>query len=218
MIHDFAESDHEFISNEDPWGFLSFMELTKLHDPKKGFIVSDACLVGAEVFVSKSAHEKPINQSVKLNASLTFGCQTNHIEVKELVCDVLTKQADAELVSAALGRVLYFLKTRKVKDMNEQACKELQVLWDELDKFKFDHTWLEPQVQSALGMKNYVEKTVQVEKLKEKKVVLKLEMEKINAKLAAAELSLDVERDLSKAQGIKERDLESELVSGSWRP
>jgi len=54
--------------------------------------------------------------------------------------------------------------------------------------------------------------------IKEKKVVLKLEMEKINAKLAAAELSLEVERDFLKEQGIKERNLESELGSGSWRP
>jgi hypothetical protein len=63
-------------------------------------------------------------------------------------------------VSAALGRVIYFLKTRKVKDMNDQACKELQILWDELEKFQFDLTWLEPQVQAALGMKNYVEKAL----------------------------------------------------------
>jgi len=46
--------------------------------------------------------------------------------VSALVRSEPSKQADAELVSAALGRVLYFLKTRKVKDMNEQACKELQ--------------------------------------------------------------------------------------------
>jgi len=49
--------------------------------------------------------------------------------VSKVVCTEPTKQADdAELVSAALRRVLYFLKTSKVKDMNEQACKELQDL------------------------------------------------------------------------------------------
>ena len=214
------ESYHELNSNDNDWGFESFMELTKLHDPEEGFIVNDACLVGAEVFVYKSTNEKQVNQL------LADECNAGHMEVEvplaavpKVVCDEPTKQADdAELVSAALGRVLYFLKTRKVKDMNEQACMELQVLWDELNQFKFDLTWLEPQVRSALGMKNYVEKTLQVEKLKEKKVVLKLEMEKINAKLAAAELSLEVERDFLKEQGIKERNLESELGSGSWRP
>jgi hypothetical protein len=69
-------------------------------------------------------------------------------------------------VFAAVGRVLYFLKTRKVKDMNEKGCKDLQVLWDELQTFKFDLTWLEPHVQSALGMKSYAERAMQVEKVK----------------------------------------------------
>jgi hypothetical protein len=121
-----------------------------------------------------------------------------------------SKDSDAELVSAALGRVLYFLKTRKVKDMNEQACKDLQVLWDELKKFKFDLTWLEPHVQSALGLKSYVEKSLHVEKLKDDMVLLK-------EKLAAAEVNLDGEIDLLKAKGFKEIGLDSELGCGSWR-
>ncbi|CAJ2632158.1 unnamed protein product [Trifolium pratense] len=115
-----------------------------------------------------------------------------------------TKDADAELVCSALGRVIYFLKTRKVKDMNEQACKELQVLWNELEKFKFDLSWLEPHVQSALGMKSFVEKAIQVEKLK--------------TELVAAEVNLDTERNLMKEKGLKEVDLDSELGCGSWRP
>jgi hypothetical protein len=117
-------------------------------------------------------------------------------------------------VFATVGRVLYFLKTRKVKDMNEQVCKDLQVLWDELQTFKFDLTWLEPHVQSALGMKSYAERAMQVEKLKESLVVLKLETEMLEAKLISAELNLDVESDLLKAKGIKEIDSDSEF--GMW--
>ncbi|PNX65497.1 ubiquitin carboxyl-terminal hydrolase family protein, partial [Trifolium pratense] len=117
--------------NEDDWGFTSFMTLTGLHDPKEGFIVKNAIIVGAEVFVFKSRNEKQVNQAVNLNASVAFGCQTGYKEgevprPKPESTNVETrspvsKQADAELVSAALGRVIYFLKTRKVKDMNEQA-------------------------------------------------------------------------------------------------
>ncbi|MCH85047.1 ubiquitin carboxyl-terminal hydrolase family protein, partial [Trifolium medium] len=123
-----------------------------------------------------------------------------------------------DLAFAALGRVLYFLKTRKVKDMNEQACKDLQVLWDELQKFKYDLTWLEPHVQYALGMKSYVEKALQLEKLKENMVALELETERLKVKCAAGEVNLHRERDLLKAKGFEERDLESELGYGSWRP
>jgi hypothetical protein len=42
-----------------------------------------------------------------------------------------------DLAFAALGRVLYFLKTKKLNEMNEQACKDLHVLWEELEKFRF---------------------------------------------------------------------------------
>lgn len=123
-----------------------------------------------------------------------------------------------DLAFAALGRVFYFLKTKKVKDMNDQACKDLQVLWDELKKFRFDVTWLEPHVQSALGMKSYVEKALEVEKLKENVVALVLETERLKAKLLAAEVNLDIERRLLKAKGFKEIDLNSELGCGSWKP
>jgi hypothetical protein len=102
--------------------------------------------------------------------------------------------------------------------MNDQACKDLQILWDDLKKFKFDLTWLEPYVQSALGIKSYVERAMQVEQLKENVVVLKLETEKLEVKLVAAEVNLDVERDLLKAKGFKEIELDSELGCGSWKP
>ncbi|PNX68093.1 ubiquitin carboxyl-terminal hydrolase family protein, partial [Trifolium pratense] len=187
------ECEHDYIAKEVSCGFRYFMSLTDLRNPQKGFIVKDACIVGAEVFVSNSNRKKQENQEVKLTASP--------------VSNEPTKKVDAELGYTALGRVIILLQTSKVKDMNEQACKELQVLWDELKKFKFDLTWIEPQVQCALGMKRYVEKALQVEKLKEDMVVLK-------EKLSAAELNLDIERDLLKAEGIKERDLDSEF--GSW--
>jgi hypothetical protein len=43
-------------------------------------------------------------------------------------------------------------------------------------------------------------------------------MERLKVKSFAAEVNLDVERDLLKAKGYKERDLDSELGCGSWRP
>ncbi|MED6185463.1 hypothetical protein PIB30_057296 [Stylosanthes scabra] len=38
----------------------------------------------------------------------------------------------------ALGRVLHFVKTNSVEDMNDDACKELQILWEELKVFGLD--------------------------------------------------------------------------------
>ncbi|CAI8615000.1 unnamed protein product [Vicia faba] len=101
------------------------------------------------------------------------------------------KHKFADLEFSALGRVLCFLKTRK----------------------------LEPHVGSALGSKSYREKAVEVEKLKENVVALELETERLKAKLVAAKVNFDIERDLLNAKGFEERDLDSELLGcESWRP
>ncbi|XP_057745670.1 uncharacterized protein LOC130963586 [Arachis stenosperma] len=100
----------------------------------------------------------------------------------------------------ALGRVLHFLKTKKVKDMNDEGCKELQVLWEEVKAFGFDDlAWLEPHVKCALGMRNYKERAMHVKKMKEN--------------VAALEVDLKVAREeLVKAQqGFEERDLNDVL-------
>ncbi|KAK2364561.1 ubiquitin-specific protease [Trifolium repens] len=199
------ETKHEFNANNDiNWGYVSFVKLTDLHDAERGFIVKDTCIVGAEVFVSKSCCEKQVNQVD--NSTLS------PVSIEP------TKKVDAELGYAALGKVIHFFKTRKVKDMNEQVCKELQDLWDELEKFQFDVTWLEPHVQSALGMKRYVEKVLEAEKLKQNMIVLELEMERLKEKLVAAELNIDVERDLLNAKGFKEIGFDSDLGCVIWRP
>ncbi|XP_045794307.1 MATH domain and coiled-coil domain-containing protein At3g58220-like [Trifolium pratense] len=207
--------DHEFNAKVNDKGSKSFMTLTELHNPNNGFLVKDTCIIGVEVFVRKSTHEKRVNQTVNLTTSLESH-QTGHMEVE--THSPFRDADDAELVFTLLGRVLHFLNIRKVKDMNEQACKELQDLWDELVEFRYDLTWLEPRVQSALGMKSYVERAMEVEKLKENVVVLKLETERLEAKLVAAEVNLEVERELLKEKGFKEMDLDSKLGCGSWRP
>jgi hypothetical protein len=180
------------------------MELDEINDHNNGFIVEDACIVEAEIFVYKSSREKRLNQADNLTVS--------PVSIEP------AKEFDVELGYAALGRVIHFFKTRKVKDMNEQVCKELQVLWDELKKFQFDVTWLEPHVQSALGMKRYVEKVLEAEKLKQNMIVLELEMERLKEKLVAAELNIDVERDLLNAKGFKEIGFDSDLGCVIWRP
>ncbi|GAU17569.1 hypothetical protein TSUD_341130 [Trifolium subterraneum] len=72
--------DYEFNASDPCWGFGDLMKLDELNDPNKGFIVEDACIVGAEVYVCKSTNEKRVNQAANFNASLTFGSQTSHME------------------------------------------------------------------------------------------------------------------------------------------
>jgi hypothetical protein len=92
----------------------------------------------------------------------------------------------------SLGQVLHILKTSKVKDMNEETNKNLKGLWEELVMASgFDLAWLEPYVESALGMKNHVEKTLQVNKLKESMVALDTKMKKLRGELVDAEVEFE---------------------------
>ncbi|MBA0725573.1 hypothetical protein Golax_022151, partial [Gossypium laxum] len=45
-----ADTQHCFNEREVDWGLKSFLRLTELYDPKKGYIVNGTCLV--EVYVS----------------------------------------------------------------------------------------------------------------------------------------------------------------------
>lgn len=113
----------------------------------------------------------------------------------------------------SLGQVLYFLKTSKVKDMNEDACNYLLGLWEELKSSGFDLAWLEPYVQSALGLKAHLERNVAVKKLQDDVVAMEIKMQKLRGELAAAEAEFGVaRRDLVEARkGFMEIDLNAEL-------
>ncbi|KAJ7971378.1 Ubiquitin carboxyl-terminal hydrolase family protein [Quillaja saponaria] len=119
-----------------------------------------------------------------------------------------------EWAFTALGRVLYFLKTTKRKDMKEvELCENLQVLWEELETFKFDLTWLEPHVRSAVDTEAYLERAGQVRELRDNVNSFEVEVKRLKAKMAAVVVDLEIaRRDLAKAgEGFEERDLEIEL-------
>ncbi|XP_061995504.1 uncharacterized protein LOC133713480 isoform X2 [Rosa rugosa] len=102
-----------------------------------------------------------------------------------------------ECAFTTLGRLLHFLKTTKVKDLNQDGYDRLQLLWEELECFKFDLTWLQPHVQSVFGMKNMAGR---VARMREDVNILDNEVKKRRAMLAAAEVDLErAKEDLVKA-------------------
>ncbi|KAI9090667.1 hypothetical protein K1719_028520 [Acacia pycnantha] len=116
----------------------------------------------------------------------------------------------------ALGQVLYFLETTKAENMDESASNYLQGLWEEVQLFGFDLTWLEPHVQYALGMKDYLERAEKVRKLKEEVVALENEMKKLRASLAVTEVDLNIERRhlREEEKGFEEKDVDAVLGCG----
>ncbi|BAT96494.1 hypothetical protein LR48_Vigan02g020400 [Vigna angularis] len=114
----------------------------------------------------------------------------------------------------SLGQVLHFLKTKRVKDMSEEDIKHLRDLWKELVKSSgFDLEWLEPYVESALGLKAYMEKAKRLKKVKDTVVGLEIKMKRLRGELAAAERLFEVSRrELSEVRrGFNEMDMNSTI-------
>jgi hypothetical protein len=227
-------SAYKFNERENFLAFESFMTLAELRDPNKGFLEKNAFFVGVEVYVFKSRNEKRVNQAANLTASLKPKLEKGEVPiVGELMdfkglgliekafvpllnqvcslhpllikCQQKRSRQFREWAFTALGRVLYFLKTRKARDMNDLACKDLQILWEEVEPFSFDLRWLEPHVKSALGLKGYLERLNEAEKLKDNVVALELEMLRLKANLDSAKYLLE-------AQDFQEINLDAELL------
>lgn len=52
LLYDVADTQHEFNARESDWGFTSFLPLTDLYDPSKGYLVNDTVVVEAEVVLT----------------------------------------------------------------------------------------------------------------------------------------------------------------------
>ncbi|MCL7042359.1 hypothetical protein MKW94_011097, partial [Papaver nudicaule] len=51
-------TEHKFTEEESDMGFSKFLELKKLKDPCKGYIVNDTCIVEVEFFLNSSKFSK----------------------------------------------------------------------------------------------------------------------------------------------------------------
>ncbi|KAL1353504.1 hypothetical protein AAHE18_06G243500 [Arachis hypogaea] len=114
----------------------------------------------------------------------------------------------------SLGQVLHFLKTSKVKDMDEDGCNYLKGLWEELVRSSgFNLTWLEPYVQSALGMKSHLERAAGMDDLRDNVVAIEIKMKNLRGELAAAEAEfVEARKALAEARkGYKEIDMNDVL-------
>ncbi|KAM1027150.1 hypothetical protein EV2_041084 [Malus domestica] len=132
-------------------------------------------------------------------------------------CQKKRSRTYIEWAFTALGRVLHFLKTTKVRDMTPDTSEHVQLLWEELETFKFDLGWLEPYVQAALDVKKLVERAGIVKKQREDVDALEIEVKRLRARLAVAEVDLEVaKRVLAKVEeGFGDTDMNRELGYGT---
>ncbi|XP_052113939.1 MATH domain and coiled-coil domain-containing protein At3g58360-like [Arachis duranensis] len=202
------------------------MDIKKFSDPKNWFLVNDTCIIVAEVSLNTNASCGRELTDFKGVAKI----EKDYVELLEKAClkhpslieSLLKRNRSQRFIErgfTALGRVLHFLKTKKVKDMlnDDDACKELQDLWDEVEIVRFDDlTWLEPHVKSALRMKVYMVKEAMVTKLKGYVVDLEDRVESLKANVAAAKDDLEgAKLEFAIAEkGFVKKDLNDELGHG----
>ncbi|PRQ55944.1 putative ubiquitinyl hydrolase 1 [Rosa chinensis] len=203
------DTEHEFNANENDWGFTRFTPLSEIHERD---LVNDICIVEANVSVRKGDIKIIDNETGELmdfkglgRIELAFHPLLEEVCLLHpslIECQQRRSRTFVECAFTTLGRLLHFLKTTKVKDLNQDGYERLQILWDELESFKFDLTWLQPHVQSVFGMKNM---TGRVDRMREDVNVLESEIRRRRAMLAAAEVDLErAKEDLVKAeQGFK---------------
>ncbi|PQQ12490.1 MATH domain and coiled-coil domain-containing protein [Prunus yedoensis var. nudiflora] len=213
------DTEHEFVANDNDWGFPSFILLSELCDHDKGYLVNDFCVVEVKVSVRNGIKILEDQETGELIDFRGLGrVEKTFVPFLEEVCSSYPSLLEChkkrsrtfiQCAFTALGRLLRFLKTTKAKDMTRDACKRLQLLWEELETFKFDLVWLEPHVQSVLVMKK---RAGRVDRLREDVEILENEIKRRRDVLAAAEVDLEAaKRDLAKAEEFKKIDMDTEL-------
>ncbi|XP_077232519.1 MATH domain and coiled-coil domain-containing protein At3g58200-like isoform X2 [Tasmannia lanceolata] len=62
--------ENKFTAEKSSWGFPSFMSLTELHDPAKGYIVNDTCVVEVEFTVPDVVPKKQVESFMLIKADV----------------------------------------------------------------------------------------------------------------------------------------------------
>ncbi|KAI9082174.1 hypothetical protein K1719_035914 [Acacia pycnantha] len=226
--------------------YNKFMPLSELEDANGGYVLKDMCIIEVELlsvaFEGIEPTSRPTYPSLSKQPSDAHSKDDDVVDFKDMgkiekalipmledVCSRHPSLVDSnkkrsrrfiEWAFTGLGRVLHFLETKKWKDMNKEACEQLQVLWEELEMSRLDLSWLEPRIKSALNMKGCLEKEMKVKRLKQDLAVLEMERNKIKEHLTSKELRIEMTtKDLIKEQeGFEELDLDLDAKIGYGKP
>ncbi|KAI9125088.1 hypothetical protein K1719_003704 [Acacia pycnantha] len=213
-----ADIPYKFCANKTNWRYSPFMPLDEL---QWSYIQNDTCMIEVEFFSVTFEGFEPTSHP-KDDFKDLGKIEKSFIPLLEEVCSWHPSLLDCtknkshrftKWALTALGQVLQFLKNKKWKDMNEEACQQLQYLWEELEMIRLDLSWLEPLVKSALNMKGYDEKIEKVKELKQNLVVADTKMNTIKEKLAHTELNIEkIRKELVNVEeDFEEKDLEAKI-------
>ncbi|XP_047156265.1 uncharacterized protein LOC124827282 [Vigna umbellata] len=179
-------SEHEFSAYVPYSKFIFFDDF---NEPSSGFIVNDTCMIEVGIFVMKNVYENEQYWTVR---KIDKNPDTKSPLFQEMF-----------MRSFPNIDLNYVPLLEKVKDMDDdEACNHLKKLWDEVEIFGFDLSWLKSDVKSALNLKNYTKKTADVRKAKAAVIERETELERAKRELVKAE------------EGFEERNLDDILGYG----
>ncbi|XP_058727973.1 uncharacterized protein LOC131599719 [Vicia villosa] len=183
------DSKHQ--NHNDPFDYMNYEKLpNEMED---------------SMFHSIQPSAPPIPDSATIGifkANMLSNLDIDYVPLLEKVCNIhpcliecqmkrTPKYASWAFIS--LGRVLHFLEITKVEEMNEEECEWLQKLWEEVQVFGFDLSWLAPQVEFVL---NYVEKMSKLNKLEEEKKRIEVRIQELSMEL------FETEKQMESSKGV----------------
>ncbi|KAF1002950.1 hypothetical protein AG4045_011463 [Apium graveolens] len=83
------DTQHQFHARESDWGFTSFMSLSELYDPNKGFLVNDTCIIEADV---AAVYHMPTTENDMPSGSIPLALQSLFYKLQYNDTSVATKE------------------------------------------------------------------------------------------------------------------------------
>ncbi|THF99017.1 hypothetical protein TEA_017932 [Camellia sinensis var. sinensis] len=111
------ETQHEFNSRESDWGFPSFMPLSELHDPSKGFLVNDTIVV--EVDFTGQSHDLK-KEKIICNADKKDRAEHLRIRLKKE-----HEEKEQKRTEKAEAHLYTIMKVARDEDLLEQIGRDI---------------------------------------------------------------------------------------------
>ncbi|KAF7143600.1 hypothetical protein RHSIM_Rhsim05G0178300 [Rhododendron simsii] len=116
------DTQHQFNARESDWGFTSFMPLSELYDPTRGYLVNDTVVVEADVAVRKAVYHMPTTENDMPSGSIPLALQSLFYKLQYSDTSVATKE-----LTKSFGWDTYdsFMQ-HDVQELNRVLCEKLE--------------------------------------------------------------------------------------------
>ncbi|KAG2310103.1 hypothetical protein Bca52824_021660 [Brassica carinata] len=129
------ETQHQFNARESDWGFTSFMPLSELYDPSRGYLANDTVYIEAEVVVRKTGFVGLKNQGATCYMNSLLQTLYHIPYFRKAVYHMPTTENDAPTASIplALQSLFYKLQYNDTSVATKELTKSFG--WDTYDSF-----------------------------------------------------------------------------------